>query len=128
MRIYFIGAHSVGKSTLARYVSEKYKLPLLPEIARMVLCERELQIDSLRSDIDLVDSYQTEVFNRQIIEENKHNSFVSDRSLLDNLAYSAQHSRVLASLMENESLKHYLKRLKRTRHNHLLLFAHPNLR
>ena len=59
MRIYLSAAHSSGKTTLARYISNKYKLPLLPEVARMVASERELQIDALRCDMDLVDSYRS---------------------------------------------------------------------
>lgn len=112
MRVYFVGSHSSGKTTLARYVSEKYKLPLLTEVARKIVAERELQIDNLRSDIDLVDSYQTEVFYRQIEEEKKLDSFVGDRSLLDCLSYSFQHSRVGEVLATEPMLKLYLERLK----------------
>jgi predicted ATPase len=112
MRIYFSGCESGGKTTLARYVSEKYKFQLLPEVARIVLAERELIIDSLRSDIDLVDSYQSDIFHRQIIEEEKCKSFVSDRSLIDTIAYSASHSRVAAQLVSKKSFNHYIERLK----------------
>jgi len=113
MKIYFSGSHAVGKSTLARYVSEKYKLPMITETARAVLSERELQIDSLRSNIHLVNSYQTEVFYRQIEEEKKHESFVSDRSLIDCLAYSAQHSEVAAQLSADPIFKTYLESLNK---------------
>lgn len=68
MKVYFSGAHSSGKTTCARYVSEKYKLPIVTEVARMVLSEQELQLDSLRYDMNLVDSYQSQVFYRQMVE------------------------------------------------------------
>lgn len=123
MRIYFIGAHSTGKTTLARYVAEQYKLPLLNEVARTILAEKEYQIDTMRSNLDTINSYQYDVFYRQIAEEEKHQSFVSDRSF-DNLAYSAQHSRVLAPLMEDKMLKHYLKRLKEQ--DTILFFVRPS--
>lgn len=123
MRIYFIGAHSTGKTTLARYVAEQYKLPLLNEVARTILAEREYQIDTMRSNLQTINSYQYDVFCRQMAEEEKHHSFVSDRSF-DNLAYSAQHSRVLAPLMEDKMLKHYLKRLKEQ--DTLLFFVRPS--
>jgi nicotinamide riboside kinase len=122
MKLYYTGAQSSGKTTLARYTSEKYKLPLLPETARLVLSERELQIDSLRADIDLVDSYQTEVFYRQIEEEKKYQSFVSDRSLLDSLTYSCQHSRIGAKLASEPILKHYIEELK----SQIVFFVRPN--
>ena len=111
MKIYISGAHAQGKTTLARYISEKYKIPLIPEAARLVLSERELQIDSLRANIDLVDSYQTDVFYRQIKEELKLDEFVSDRSLLDCVAYATQHSRVSSDLVNSNEYKNYIKKL-----------------
>ena len=78
MRIYFIGAHSTGKTTMARYVSEKTGFPLLPEVARMVLAERELSMETLRSDLDVVDSFQQEIFHRQMQTEQDLDDFVSE--------------------------------------------------
>jgi nicotinamide riboside kinase len=112
MKVYFTGSHSVGKTTLARYVSEKYKLPMITETARMVLSEKEYKLDTLRYDIDLVDQYQQQVFYRQISEEAKFPSFVSDRSALDVLAYSAQHTRILPDLMAAPELIPYLASLR----------------
>ena len=113
MKIYFSGAHSTGKSTLARYVSQKYQLPMISETARMVLSEQELQIDSLRYDLDTVDRYQQQVFDRQLVEEQKHPSFVSDRSAIDILAYSAQHARLLPSLIRSKELEGYISILRK---------------
>lgn len=112
MRVYFSGAHSSGKTTCARYVSEAHKLPLISETARMVLSEKELQVDTLRYDMDLVDEYQSEVFHRQMIEETKHPSFVSDRSAVDALAYAGMHSRVLPVLLKEPALTDYLASLR----------------
>jgi predicted ATPase len=112
MRVYFTGPHSCGKSTLCRYVSQNYNLPMIPETARMVLSEQELQIDSLRHDLNVVDQYQFQVFERQFQEEAKYQSFVSDRSALDILAYSAQHSRILPKLLKDERLSPYVQSLK----------------
>jgi adenylate kinase family enzyme len=111
MRVYFIGAHSTGKTTMARYVSKKTGLPLLPEVARMVLAERELAMESLRSDLDIVDSFQREIFSRQIAIEKDLDAFVSDRSF-DNLAYAAQHARVLRSILSEKSLTEYIDRMR----------------
>lgn len=112
MKVYMVGSHSIGKSTLAKYVSEKYKLPLISEVARMILSERELNINSLRYDMQLVDNYQSEVFDRQLLEENKYDSFTSDRCLLDTIAYSSQHARILSKLLNSQELHTYLETLR----------------
>ena len=112
MRIYFSGAHGSGKSTLTRYVSEKYDIHMIPEIARMVLSENEYQIDSLRSNIKLVNDYQSKVFYRLLLEEKNRKSFVSDRSAIDSLAYSASHTQILPQLLKSPELQEYLSILR----------------
>jgi nicotinamide riboside kinase len=113
MRIYFCGSHSSGKTTLCRYVSSKYNIPMLNEAARAILSEKELNIDSLRYDLDISDDYQTSVFKRQLDEEQKLSSFVSDRSLLDCLAYTAQHSRCLSNLINLPEVEPYVSSLRK---------------
>ena len=112
MKIYFSGCHGSGKTTCARYVSEKYNLPLISEVARMVLSEKELHVDTLRYDMKLVDEYQSQVFYRQLVEEAKYTDFVSDRSAIDNLAYSAEHARILPQLLGSPELQAYLPILR----------------
>jgi predicted ATPase len=112
MRIYLSGAHSCGKSTLANYIANRYQLPLLTEAARIVLSEKELRLDTLRSDLDLVDEYQAAVFHRQLQQETEQNEFVSDRCLLDVLAYSAQHTRIAEQLFKTKELETYLETLR----------------
>lgn len=112
MKVYFVGAHSTGKTTCARYVSEKYKLPMITEVARAVLSEKELHLDSLRYNMDLVDDYQEAIFLRQLAEEAaKVDNFVSDRSF-DCLAYAAQHTRILPKLIGSPDLGPYLAKLR----------------
>jgi cytidylate kinase len=111
MKVYFVGSHCTGKTTCARYVSEQYKIPMITEVARMVLSEKELQLDTLRYDMNAVDDYQLTVFYRQMMEESKHKSFVSDRSF-DCLAYAAQHTRILPSCLADGGLAHYLAALR----------------
>lgn len=123
MRVYLVGSHSSGKSTLARYISKKYSLPMIVEVARQVLSEQELQLDTLRHDLDIVDSYQREVFYRQIAEEKKYVNFVSDRSF-DNLAYAAQHSRILPELLGSTELKEYVQSLKQK--DSYIFFVRPS--
>jgi hypothetical protein len=85
---------------------------MISETARMILSEQELQVDALRYDLEAVDKYQRQVFDRQILEEQKQPSFVSDRSIIDVLAYSAQHSRILPELIASPELTSYLAFLR----------------
>lgn len=112
MKVYFCGSHSVGKSTLTKYVSNQYKLPMISETARMILSEQELQVDILRCDLEISNNYQRKIFERQLLEEKKYPSFVSDRSLLDIFAYTAQHTSILPELFNRPELVSYIDSLK----------------
>lgn len=109
MRIYFIGSHATGKTTLCRYVSRRYNMPMITEVARLILAEQETSLDSLRTDMDLVADYQRKVFERQVQVERQHNgSFVSDRTF-DNLAYAAEHTTIVADLLEDQRFHDYMR-------------------
>jgi len=111
-RIYLVGAHSTGKTTLARWVRDHYGLPMITEVARGVLAEMEAQLESLRTDLDLVGRYQREVFERQIAAERQHEGrFVSDRAFC-NLAYAAQHSTILADIAREPHLAEYMESVR----------------
>ena len=123
MRVYFVGAHSTGKTTCARYVSEQFGLPMITEVARAVLSEKELHLDSLRYNMDLVDDYQEAIFFRQLSEEKKHENFVSDRSF-DCLAYAAQHTRILSKLLASDQVEPYITSLKKP--DSFIFFVRPS--
>lgn len=111
-RIYMVGAHSTGKTTLARWVRDHYSLPMIAEVARGVLAEMEAQLDALRTDIELVDRYQAMVFERQIEAERKQaGSFVSDRAFC-NLAYAAHHSTILSGIASDPRLASYMESVR----------------
>jgi hypothetical protein len=68
----------------------------------------EARLDALRSDLDLVDRYQAEVFARQIEAEAAHEGpFVSDRAFC-NLAYAAHHARILGTIASDPRLREYM--------------------
>lgn len=107
-RIYLVGAHATGKTTLARWVRDHYGIPMIAEVARGVLAEMEARLDALRADVTLVDRYQREVFRRQIdAEQAVAGPFVSDRAFC-NLAYAAHHSTILADLFRDRRLADYM--------------------
>jgi len=111
MRVYFVGAHSTGKTTMARYTAHQYGLPLLTEVARLLLAEKELTLETLRSDIQAVNAYQRGILEKQLAEEEGKAHFVSDRSF-DNLAYASQHATVLRQMLRDPNLEKYLDRLR----------------
>lgn len=109
MRIYFVGSHATGKTTMTRYVSRKYGLPMITEIARAVLAELETSFDALRTDMDLVAEYQKRVFERQReVERMQGSGFVSDRAF-DNLAYAAEHTLSVGEMMSDDNFKQYME-------------------
>ena len=109
MRIYFIGSHATGKTTMTRYVSRRYGLPMITEVARAVLAEMETSLEALRTDIDLVAEYQRNVFERQIaVEKLQPDGFVSDRAFC-NLAYAAEHTTILGDLLRTPALGEYME-------------------
>jgi len=109
MRIYFVGSHATGKTTLCRYVSRRYGLPMISEVARAVLAEMETALDALRTDMDLVAEYQERVFARQVAVEKLHDGrFVSDRAF-DNLAYVAEHTLNAGAMLDSDRFREYMK-------------------
>lgn len=124
MRIYFIGSESSGKSTLCKYVSKNYNLLLIHEIARKVLYKQELCIDALRSEITCIDNYQQDIFNEQIAAEKQYSEYVSDRSIIDCLAYTGKHTRILHSMLNSEELNKYIDILKLK--DSIIFFVRPS--
>lgn len=121
-RVYLVGAHSTGKTTLARWVRDTFGLPMISEVARGVLAEMEARLDSLRSDIGLVDRYQKEVFLRQLeAEARMEGAFVSDRAFC-NLAYAAHHSTILSQIATDARLASYMESVR----SGLVFFVRPH--
>jgi nicotinamide riboside kinase len=122
LRIYLVGAHATGKTTLARWVRDRYGLPMISEVARGVLAEMEEKLDSLRSNIALVDHYQRQVFERQIEAEAHHvGGFVSDRAFC-NLAYACHHSTILGTIAGDPRLRAYMQSVREG----LVFFLRPH--
>lgn len=111
-RIYFSGSHGVGKSTLVRWVSKYYGIPMIHEVARAELTKRESGLSALRIDTDLISDYQRDVFRGQIAAERMLKPpFVSDRCI-DNLCYLANAGNGLGELWESEECQTYIETLR----------------
>lgn len=123
LRIYVCGAHSTGKTTLARHLAQELGLPLINEVARQVMAEMELSFETMRVDLRQVSQYQREVFRRQIhVEERFPEGFVSDRAFC-NLAYAARHSNALPDLLASQEAQDYFVHLRR---HGLVFFVRPH--
>lgn len=123
MKIYLAGSHSSGKSTLANYISKEYKLPMITEVARSVLSEKELNLKQLRTDINVANDFQRTIFYRQIEKEKQYKDFVSDRCI-DCLAYTANHTNILNEIKNSEEYKEYVQSLKSK--DSLIFFIRPS--
>ena len=112
VRVYLVGAHATGKTTLARWIRDQFGLPMISEVARGVLAEMEARLESLRTDLDLVSEYQAQVFERQLeAEDLMGGPFVSDRAFC-NLAYAAQHSLLGAEVFSDPRLQRYMANVR----------------
>lgn len=122
LRIYLVGAHATGKTTLARWIRDHFGLPMISEVARGVLAEMEAKLENLRTDVDLVDRYQREVFLRQIEAERRQGgSFVSDRAFC-NLAYAAHHATILSEVFRDPRLGEYMESVQ----SGIVLYLRPH--
>jgi len=107
-RVYLVGAHATGKTTLARWVRDRFGLPMISEVARRVLAEMEVPIEALRANLHLVNEFQARVFEGQIAAEAAQDgAFVSDRAFC-NIAYAAHHSTILPEIAADARLARYI--------------------
>jgi len=86
MKVALSGAGGTGKTFLSEIISKRFNIPMIPEFARETA--EEMGIKNLRemSPKEAYD-FQSRILERKIAEENKHDSFIADRSTADNLAY-----------------------------------------
>jgi nicotinamide riboside kinase len=124
LRIYFVGAHSTGKTTLARWTARQFGLPIVSEVVRSVLAEREIPLERLKTQVELHGEVQQEIFERQLAaEERIDGGYVSDRAI-DNLVYAADGTFIAARLFRSESFRRYVDHVK----GGIVFFARPDRR
>lgn len=113
LKIYMVGAQSVGKTSLARWTSAAYKLPLIAETARTELAKLEISFDRLRVDVEMTSRYQRNVFDAQLQAEQGKHRFVADRAFFDNLAYLARHARGLRQVVNSSTCRRAAAEMRR---------------
>lgn len=90
-RIAFCGASGTGKTTLSNFVTERYGLAFNPVGSRSV--SKAMGFDS-PYDVDKAGKraeFQRRLVTEKMAWEAEHESFVTDRTTLDNLVYTMFH-------------------------------------
>ena len=86
MRIAFTGSHSTGKSCLVNILKKHLDLPIIPEVARIVIEEIGKIPDNMTMEEKL--EFEWKIIEKQIEFEDKYkDGFISDRSVIDILGY-----------------------------------------
>jgi predicted ATPase len=91
LRVAFAGASGTGKTTLAEFVAKTCGIPLNPVGSRSVA--KNMGYDS-PYDVDAAGKrgiFQHRLLVEKVAWERAHESFVTDRTVADNLVYTALH-------------------------------------
>jgi len=113
MRVALCGASGTGKSTLAAYITETWRLTLNPIGSRSV--SKAMGFDS---PYDVDKAGQRALFQRMLVNqkcewEKLNEEFVTERTTLDNLAYTIMHD---VKAIDEELLSQVIEGMKRYTH------------
>ncbi len=110
MRIALSGAAGTGKTRIAHSISEQLGLPYIPDVIDSLLNERgwkswkDLYAREGEENGKTIERLlRLEALNKKIAEERSHDSYVSDKTVIDYLAYWMAHTARHASPEENET-------------------------
>lgn len=90
MKIAFTGAGGTGKTTMAKYLSQKWDIPYVGSVSRLVMQEMGIESEAAQnnmSDADLL-VLQQAIAKKRIESLAAHESYVTDRCALDNYIYA----------------------------------------
>ena len=120
MRVAIIGAHGTGKTTLARGLAQALNMHLINEAARIVA--HDMGYTPATIPDELVVAYQQAILDEQIDEESSREAWISDRSVVDNMAYLvAQVERL--NIPVATVLEYHRKAYPRLEHYDALIFV-----
>lgn len=109
-RIAFMGASGTGKTTLARWVSDAYGLPMNPvgsrSTAKAMGFDNPYDVDAAGERQDFQDKLLADKAQWEL--DHRAEGFVTDRSTLDNLTYTTLHGGLLGPSNEAESGEAYI--------------------
>lgn len=124
VRIYLCGAQSTGKSVLAKYITERYSINQIKEVARNILGKYGNNLKEIRADLDTCSSFQKDIIEEQVERERMtEEPFISDRGI-DILAYFAMHTNSTKDILDKDYIKEYIKSYRDN--DVITVFARPN--
>jgi len=92
LRVAMAGSSGVGKTTLAKFISETYDVPCNPVGSRSVAAQMGFDVSPY--DVDKAGrraEFQARLLQEKVAWEQTQDSFVTDRTTADNLTYTALH-------------------------------------
>lgn len=90
MKIALTGAGGTGKTTLAKYISEKWGVPYVGSVSREVFAELGIKDEAAQAKMTETDllTLQWAIYERRKQKLEKMPAFVTDRLALDNYVYA----------------------------------------
>lgn len=101
MRIVLTGSHGSGKSTLTKHFPNR-----LEEVARKLIGEIGHPKDMTQEQLD---NFELEIIQRQIAEETRLQDFISDRCVIDVLAYATSFATAKTLTSLKDTVDFYLE-------------------
>jgi len=112
LKVYLVGAHSTGKTTILNHISERFEVNVIKETAREIIQKYGGSLSEIRSNLDLSKKFQRDILQHQIQKEKRTDCpFVADRGL-DILAYFAEYTKDLSNIIEKDYVKNYINSYK----------------
>lgn len=112
-RIAFCGASGTGKTTAARWLAEQMKLPMNPVGSRSVAKEMGFASPYDVDEANRRKEFQHNLQARKIAWELEHDAFITDRTVLDDLAYTVMHD---VKAVDEAYLARAIEHMKRYTH------------
>lgn len=93
MKIALTGAGGTGKTTLAKYISEKWGIPYLGSVGRQVMAEMGIEGEPAQEAMSKQDllALQHRIFERLRDTRKGAKSYVTDRCIIDSYVYGLHH-------------------------------------
>lgn len=110
IRLALSGASGTGKTTLAEQVAEHYELPVCPvgsrSVARSMGYENPYDVDRAGRRAE----FQRRLILEKAAWESQHDNFVTDRTVIDNMAYAMLHCIEAVDEQVLADVRHAVKR------------------
>ena len=123
MKIALTGASSTGKTTVAKLLADKLKIPFVGSTARSIAERVKLQPEQINNRDEFI-LFQKRVIEEKLLEESSYDSFITDRAYIDSIVYTLKLSMLLDSDDIN-FLRVYEKECIAKTHNYDILIKVP---